>query len=614
MFSGLAMIYWIRKKMEKENKKNDQANKTLANQEKISWNSFWYEFWNILKPFKKMFFSIIGIIVASAFLDLASPYILKLLVDGLNVFNIDNLVLLIKLIVLYLVSGQVSSFLGYLSDRRILRLLVEIEYHLGITAETKLVELDLGYHERENTGAKIIKIERGVDKISKFLENICYEVVPTIFQLILTLVALFWSDWRIGLSFLFFAPLYLIVTYWSNKRMYPIRKEIYRDYEVASGKMGQTIININAVQSFVQEKREINEFDKIKTHIRENENKQWGWMMKIGLGRSLIVDLGRAVVLFLGVYLVYHGAMSVGTLIFAFTLSEKAYSSLYRLSRFYDRMEEGREGVNRLIKLFNTKTTIINKKNGIKPKEIQGDIEFKHVSFYYIDSSTPAVNNLNFSIPSGGTTALVGPSGGGKTTVARLIYRHYDPREGKVLLDGRDYDVKGFRKFLAIVPQEVEIFDLSIRENIAYANPKASFKEIEAAARIANAEEFITRLDKGYETMVGERGIKLSGGQRQRVGIARAILANPRVLIFDEATSNLDSQSEVLIQDAMEKIGKDRTMIIIAHRLSTIKKADKIIVLENGQVVEEGSHLELSQVSGGLYAKLLSLQMMGDVN
>jgi ABC-type multidrug transport system fused ATPase/permease subunit len=184
------------------------------------------------------------------------------------------------------------------------------------------------------------------------------------------------------------------------------------------------------------------------------------------------------------------------------------------------------------------------------------------------------------------------------------------------LIDGydvREYDLYSFRKFISIVPQEVEVFDVSVRENISYAKPKASLAEIRAAARVANAEEFITQLRDGYETMVGERGIKLSGGQRQRLGIARAILANPKILIFDEATSSLDSYSEKLIQEAMEKIRKNRTVIIIAHRLSTIKKADKIIVLENGKVVEEGSHTELSRVQGGLYEKLINLQRMGDV-
>jgi len=416
---------------------------------------------------------------------------------------------------------------------------------------------------------------------------------------------------------LVFAPLYIFITYKANKRMYPIRKEIYKDYETASGKMGQAIININAVQSFVQEERELNEFDVIKTHVRENEDKQWGWMMKISLSRNLIVNLGRATVLFLGIYLVYNNLLSVGTLIFVFTLSEKSYSSLDNLSRFYDKMEEGREGVNRLLALFNTEADIVSRPNAYQPKDIQGKIRFENVSFSYGNNQNPAVKKLNFKINSGCVTALVGPSGGGKTTVARLAYRHYDPQIGRVLLDDRDlrdYDLQGFRRFFAIVPQEVEIFDLSIQDNIAYAKPKASFKEIQAAARIANAEEFIVKLEEGYKTVVGERGIKLSGGQRQRIGIARAILASPRVLIFDEATSNLDSQSEVLIQDAIEKISNDRTMIIIAHRLSTIKKADKIVVFEGGKVVEDGSHLELSRINGGLYAKLLKLQNLGEIN
>ncbi|MEI6528855.1 MAG: ABC transporter ATP-binding protein [Candidatus Falkowbacteria bacterium] len=594
-------------------------NKIIEKTEKetISWKIFGRELWKLLQPFRKLFYATSAIILVSAILDLGMPYILKLLIDGLNGFDLDNLWVLIKLIILYLATSQVRSLLDYFSDRRILRLLVDVEYHLGVKAQAKLVSLDLGYHERENTGAKIVKIERGVDKISQFLNNIFWEVAPTVIQLFLTLIALFWSDWRIGLSFLVFAPMYLATTYFANKKMYPVRKAIYKDYEVASGKMGQAIININAVQSFVQEKRELSEFEKIKVKVRENEDKQFGWMMKVSLGRSVIVDVGRAVVLFLGVYFVYKGVLSVGTLIFAFTLSEKAYISLYRLSRFYDRMEEGREGVNRLLKLFNSETSIINKKNGYKPKDIKGEIKFEHTSFYYGDNKKPAIIDLNFKITPGCVIALVGPSGGGKTTVARLIYRHYDPQKGRVLLDDkdlRDYDVQSFRKFLAIVPQEVEIFDLSVRENIAYAKPKASFQEIQAAARIANAEEFITKLDKGYETMVGERGIRLSGGQRQRIGIARAILANPRILIFDEATSNLDSQSEVLIQDAMEKISRGRTMIIIAHRLSTIKKVDKIIVLENGRVAEEGSHSELAHVTGGLYAKLLKLQELGEVD
>lgn len=583
----------------------------------LSWREFWQQLWLLLSPFQKLIYFILSVTILGAVFDLAKPYILKLVIDGLYNFQAEDLRFLLWLIVMYLGADQVRSFVQYFSDRSILKLLVKIEYHLGIKAQAKLLELSLGYHEKENTGGKIIKIERGIDRISTLVNNIGWEVAPTLVQLLLTIPALFWADWRIGLSFLFFSPLFIFITYWSNQRMYPVRKEIYKSYEVASGKMAQSIININAVQSFVQEGRELSEFDKVKGGIRDNENKQWGWMMKIGLGRNLIVDIGRAAVLFLGVYLVYIGDISVGTLIFAFTLSEKAYASTFRLSRFYDRMEEGREGVNRLLILFKAESEIVNKDGAVVPTKINGEIEFKDVSFQYREAKLMALDDTSFKITAGTTVALVGPSGGGKTTVARIIYRHYDPNAGQVLVDGqdiRDLDIFAYRRFLAIVPQEVEVFDVSVHDNIAYAAPDATQEEIEAAARIANAEEFILKLDKGYDTLVGERGIKLSGGQRQRLGIARAILANPKILIFDEATSNLDSLSERLIQDALSRIGRNRTVIIIAHRLSTIKQADKIIVLENGKVMEQGSHLELAHASGGLYAKLLKLQAIGEVD
>lgn len=583
----------------------------------LGWQKFWLELWRLLQPFHSLFSKILAVTMLAAVLELTKPYILKIVIDGLNAFEAANIWFLLQLIFLYWANEQVRSLIRYLNDRKILRLLVDVEYSLGLRAQEKLVSLSLGYHERENTGAKIVKIERGVDKISQFLNNLFWEVIPTLVVLVFTTVALFWSDWRIGLTFLFFFPLYIFITYWANKRMYPVRKQIYRDYEIASGKMGQAIININAVQSFVQEKNELKGFSKIKAKIRDNEDKQWGWMMKIGLGRNLIIDFGRAAVLVLGVYLVWRGELTIGSLIFIFTLSETAYSSLHRLSRFYDRMEEGRAGVARLISLLTAQSEVSNNESGRSPKTISGEIKFENVSFYYSDNKLAAVKKLNFQINSGCMTALVGPSGGGKTTVARLIYRHYDPQQGRVLADNvdlKDYNLRDYRKLLAIVPQEVEIFDVSVAENIAYARPKASRAEIETAAKVANAEEFITRLSNGYDTLVGERGIKLSGGQRQRLGIARAVLANPCILIFDEATSSLDSQSEYLIQDAMAKIGRDRTLIVIAHRLSTIRKADKIIVLEGGRVVEEGSHLELSKQGGGLYTKLLKLQALGELN
>lgn len=583
---------------------------------KISNRDFWFKLWNLLKESRRLIFIILFFTIVAATLDLVKPYIVKVVIDNLTNFTKEDLWLMATLIGIFFVSDQARSFVSYINNVKIFRLLVDMEYYLAIKAQKKLMFLPLAYHEQENTGNKIVKIERGVQRISTLVENIAWEVVPTFIQIVFSLSVLFWADYRLGLSLLILAPLFLYLTIQANKKMRPYRKEMYKNYEEASGKMTQGIININAVQSFVQEEHELSSFDKIKTRIRKNENFQWSKIMRSNLGRNLIVDLGNASVLLVGVYLVYNNQITIGTLIFAFTMSVNAYSALFRLSRFYDRMEEGKEGVKRLMDLFSATSDLVVKKDALSPLSINGEIEFKNVKFNYRSATKLALNNISFKIEPGKMIALVGPSGSGKTTIARLVYRHYDPTSGQVLLDGhdlRDYDLYSFRRFLAIVPQEVEIFDLSVKENIAYAKPDATTSEIEVAAKTANAHEFISKLDNGYETLVGERGIKLSGGQRQRLGIARALIVDPKILIFDEATSSLDSQSEHLIKDAMDKIAKNRTTIVIAHRLSTIKKADKIIVLEEGEVVEEGSHLELAKIKGGLYAKLLHLQELGEI-
>jgi ABC-type multidrug transport system fused ATPase/permease subunit len=378
--------------------------------------------------------------------------------------------------------------------------------------------------------------------------------------------------------------------------------------------MVQSIINVNTVQSFSQQEREVDEFSSLKKDIFTGERKEWFYILRFANLREVTVSTARILFLFLGIYLVIKGEMTIGTLVFVVTLSEKVFSALSRVYRIYDRFAEGLEGVNRISSLLKTESNIKNE-GTLKLEKVEGQIKFKNLDFHY-NNSEKILNKLNLNIPAGAITALVGPSGGGKTTIIRLIFRHFDPSSGQVLLDDnnlKDLDLFNLRSFLSIVPQEVDIFDASIKDNISYANKNASLSEIEAAAKIANADEFVKKLKDGYDTVVGERGIKLSGGQRQRVGIARAVLANPKILIFDEATSNLDTESEKLIQDSIAKIAKNKTIIIIAHRLSTIKMADKIAVIEDGRVVEEGSHLQLINKKDGLYKKLSSLQSLGDI-
>ncbi|MFO7807418.1 MAG: ABC transporter ATP-binding protein [Candidatus Moraniibacteriota bacterium] len=582
----------------------------------VNLGRFFKRLWLLLSLSHRKFYTLMAILVLLEVLNLSGPYLLKFIIDEITGFNPDKMNLLVALSAGLFAVYQASSIVDYFADRKIFQILVEAYEYLLSNAHKKLVCLDLGYHEKENTGNKVLKVQRGADRIIELIGNFSWDVAPTVLQIIFTTGILFFVDWRFGLIFSLFVPIFMFATLRLNKKVYPYRRGRFDEEEKASGLMTQSIININTVKSFVQEENELRSYQKVIKRFRKNLWQEFANILKFNYGRNLIIDSGRFLILLFGIYLAWKGGITIGSLVFVITVTEKAFFSLFRISRLYDRIMESAEPVDRLYELSREEPTVQNPQGGVAPEKIEGKIEFKKVSYKYEDSSERALKNVSLEALPGGMTAFVGPSGGGKTTLARLIFRHYDPQKGSVLLDGidlRDYDLYQFRKFISIVPQDVEIFNTSIKNNIAYGKPRATVGEIEKAAKVANAEEFINNLNKKYDTVVGERGIKLSGGQRQRIGIARAVLADPRILIFDEATSNLDSYSEKMIQEAMEKIRKNRTVIVIAHRLSTIKKADQIFVLENGEVVEKGSHSELAQKSGGLYKKLTGLQELKDI-
>lgn len=582
----------------------------------INLKKFINQLWFLLKPSRRKIWWLVFWVILVEILQLIGPYILKIIIDLILDFKIDDLQLISFWIIGMFLANQTASLFSYVKDRKALEIVADSDFYLANDAQRKMVDLSLAYHERENTGNKIVKIQRGIDRIRELLLSLFWEIIPIFFQVVFTMIVLYWISFWFGLTITFFVPIFIWITLNVNKKVHPERIKIYKKGEEASGLMTQSIININTIKSFVQEKMEINKFKKVNQVVQDSAIRVFGTTMKYNLLRTLVINLGRTTILFFGIYLIWQGAVTIGSLVFVISISEKALISLFRISRLYDNIMESSEPVARLYELSLEKSEIKNPKFGIKPKSLTGKIEFKEVSYAYSDNRRRALKEVDLKIKPNQMTALVGPSGGGKTTLARLIFRHYDPQEGQVLLDGEDlrsYDLYGFRRHIAIVPQDVEVFSTSIKENIAYSRPGATFKEIKEAARVANAEEFINDLEKGYETEVGERGIKLSGGQRQRIGIARAILADPRILIFDEATSNLDSYSEKLIQDAMEKIRKNRTVIVIAHRLSTIKKADQIFVLEEGRIVEKGTHNQLAKEKGGLYKKLIDLQKLNQV-
>lgn len=589
---------------------------------------FWKKLLKLLEPVKR---PLAWILITSIFFEsfrLLGPYLFKEILDTVTKISIENFNRLIFLIALMFIVYTLINIIDYFLDKNIFNVLLSIEKLLPIQAQKKLVFLSLGYHEKENTGSKIVKVQKGVDKLVSLLADLAFEVAPTIFQSILTFLLMLWFDWQIALVFFVAVPIFIIMTYRLNKKLYPMRKKRHDQYEVASGKMTQSIININTVKSFVQEKREIKEYSNIQNSIYQEESKEWNMLLKMNFFRNLVINIGRAAVILFGVYKTFNGEISIGSLVFFITLSEKVYFSLFRISRIYDRIQEASTSVNRLTKLLEQEPEIKNPNNAIK-LELSGKIRFENVSFSYQNEKnslsvgggknkkrSQALQDVNFEIQKGETVALVGPSGGGKSTVVKLLYRHYDVSSGKILIDDVDLrrlDLPTYRSQLAIVPQEVEIFDVSIAENIAYGRPNCTLEEIKKAAEIANADEFIRNMARGYETLVGERGVRLSGGQKQRVGIARSIAGNPKILIFDEATSSLDSESERLIQKSMENIAKNRTVIVIAHRLSTIQNADKIIVIKDGKIKEIGEHQNLIKRENGIYRQLIELQKVGEI-
>jgi ABC-type multidrug transport system fused ATPase/permease subunit len=574
------------------------------------------DIWFLLAPVKTLLPLTLVLLFITQGLQLVVPYLWKLMIDTITALQTQpaSQPLRSTLIALMAGSGLITAVINTIrrwKDHLTFDVLLRLERDLPVEAQAKLMDLSLGFHERQVTGKTIIRVERGVSRLVELMANGLFDVLPTLVQLIGTFAILAWLDWRVALIFSPAAPLFVWMTNSINRRAAPLRRQLHDLSEIAGGQLAQSLMNIHTVQSFSQQQAEVDRHRRTREQIYETETREWWMVLNANFWRDLTINLGRLVVLSYSVYLLLQHQISLGSLVLFASLTESAYLALFRMSRTFDRGAQWAEALGRLAKLLYEPLRVTEAATARPLGPMRGDICFDRVSFSY-GGDRDSLGDVSFQIPAGTTTALVGPSGGGKTTVVRLLFRHYDPASGTVLIDGQPLNelrVASFREQMAIVPQEVEIFDLTVHENIAYARPTASREEVEAAAVMANADEFVTGLAHGYQTLVGERGVRLSGGQRQRIGIARAILTDPRILVFDEATSNLDSHSERQIQDALRRIRGQRTVLIVAHRLSTIRQADQIIVLQGGQLIECGTHDELVQQTDGVYAHHHGLQM-----
>ncbi|WP_165963633.1 ABC transporter ATP-binding protein [Hymenobacter radiodurans] len=478
----------------------------------------------------------------------------------------------------------------------------------------KFVTLPIPYFEKNRVGAITSRITSDVGQIQDTFSLTLAELFRQITTLVVGTVFIMMVSVKLSLFMLATFPPIVLLAMFFGRKIRVLAKATQDELAKTNVIVEETLQGINTVKAFTNEQFETNRYtasltNTVRAALRSNRYRG-GFVsfVIVGLFGGIILVLWRAATL------VAAGQMTIGDLTSFALYTIFIGASVGGLGELYGKVQTTLGASERILEILDepSEPTHRPRMAGIAPLQVRGDIDYQNVAFSYpTRPDLPVLKDISFDIQAGEKIALVGPSGAGKSTIVQLLMQFYELSAGKILIDGRDvrlFDLTELRSHIGIVPQETLLFGGSIRENIAYGKTDATDAEITEAARKANAWQFISSFPEGLDTVVGERGIKLSGGQRQRVAIARAILKNPAILILDEATSSLDSESEKLVQDAMDELMKNRTSIIIAHRLSTIRKVDKILVIDGGRIVEQGRHEELSNSENGLYANLLKLQ------
>ena len=566
----------------------------------------------LVPELKEMFIKSFSLAIVIEVFKFVPPFVLMFVVNNL-ISSTPSIFYLITALIIMLASYFITTFLEDNYNLLISRNIFGVETSVLKKAHDRILRLDMGYHESHPSGELVHLLNNGSTKLKELIWYIQEQMFGASIQIILTTVILIYINKYVGLLFFIFIPVTIYFSVWSAKKLQPYRRKYHKVFKDATWEMNQSIINIRTVKDYVQENKEKEKYQSLLDDYFNLALKRIEFEGNHHKYRDSLLGISRFSILFYCIYFVLNNAMSTGTLVLFSTLSEKVLSSMYRLGRLYSFLGDAIESINQLWELLNEKPTVKDSLETIAIPDLQGEFQMLNASFSYGDDNE-ILENINIKIPPKKVCAIVGRSGAGKSTIIKLILRHYDVSEGAILLDGmniQQFKVKDYRSKIGVVTQDVEIFDLSIKDNISYGID-ASIEEIIEASKKAYAHDFIQKLPEGYETRVGERGIRLSGGQKQRVGIARALIKKPALLIFDEATSSLDSESEKMIQKALHEISNFQTMIIIAHRLSTIEHADIIVVLDDGKVAESGNYQELIDLKG-LFHKMVSMQGMGDL-
>ncbi len=563
-----------------------------------------------VRPYAHRLAAVLALALILATLSAGDPLIMKYLVDQLGRADGGHAfaVAIVALLVLELVRAVLQWWLGVWSwDVRL-----GVEYTVRERVVSKLNSLPLSFHQREGVGGTMNRVNQGINGYVAAFSDLAFNLLPTILYLGLSVFAMFRLDWRLAVAVIVFTPLPALIGARAAPEQIQRERRLVERWSSIYGRFNEVLAGMMTVKGFGMEEAEKRRF---LDGVREGNEVMLRGIRTDGRNgalRNLAATSARLAALALGGYLAFEGQMGLGTLVAFLGYIGGLFGPVQGLTNTYQTFRRAAVSLESIYGILDAEDTVGDQPDAAHVPPLHGEVQFKQVGFAY-HVGAPVLRGIDLTVRPGETVALVGPSGSGKTTLVTLLQRLHPVSTGSILIDGIDVRAmtqRSLRDQIAMVFQDPHLFNDTVRANIAYGRPEAAPADVEAAARAAQAHEFIMALPDGYDTIVGERGSRLSGGQRQRIAIGRALLKDPPILVLDEATSALDGESEHLMQLALRRLLRGRTALVIAHRLSTVRDADRIVVIDGGTITETGTHDELCG-RGGYYASLVERQRLG---